>query len=198
MGLHFSFEDLMRYHGPRSPGGVAHAYKVLERALPLLAADGLPERREIEVLTAFEGPGARDGFECVLRAVSEGHYRVDHTLARPDRGPANERFVFVLSHRDREVTLTVRDGFVTEEFVELARTQERTSEQEGRLIGRLAGHGARASGDRDVGSGHIHARTNHVALGNRIAQGNVIQGVIRANVAHSGKAGEQHGAGIWH
>ena len=30
----FSFEDLMRYHGPGSPGGVAHAFKVLERALP--------------------------------------------------------------------------------------------------------------------------------------------------------------------
>ena len=35
--LEFSFADLMRYHGPGSPGGVAHAYQVLERALPLLA-----------------------------------------------------------------------------------------------------------------------------------------------------------------
>jgi hypothetical protein len=25
--LTFSFDDLMRYHGPSSPGGVAHAYK---------------------------------------------------------------------------------------------------------------------------------------------------------------------------
>jgi hypothetical protein len=32
----FTFEDMLRYHGPGSPGGVAHAYKVLERALPLL------------------------------------------------------------------------------------------------------------------------------------------------------------------
>ena len=32
----FSYEDMLRYHGPGSPGGVAHAFKVLERALPLL------------------------------------------------------------------------------------------------------------------------------------------------------------------
>jgi hypothetical protein len=67
--LAFSFADLMRYHGPGSPGGVAHAYKVLERALPLPAPDGVPERREVAIRTAFGGPGARDAFELVLRAV---------------------------------------------------------------------------------------------------------------------------------
>ena len=44
--IEFSFEDLMRYHGPGSPGGVAHAFKVMERALPLLS-DGPPERRDM-------------------------------------------------------------------------------------------------------------------------------------------------------
>src|SRR5262249_4566042 len=61
--LTFTFEDLMRYHGPGSPGGVAHALKVLELSLPVLAPDELAERREIEVRTAFAGPGARDAFE---------------------------------------------------------------------------------------------------------------------------------------
>jgi hypothetical protein len=131
--LAFSFADLMRYHGPGSPGGVAHAYKVLERALPLLAPDGVPERREVEVRTAFGGPGARDAFELVLRAVTGERYTVDLALARPDRGRAAERFVFVLRHREREVTLAVRDGFVTDEFVDLARAAQRTSEQEMRL-----------------------------------------------------------------
>jgi hypothetical protein len=131
--LEFSFADLMRYHGPRSPGGVAHAYKVLERALPLLAPDGVPERREIRVRTAFAGPGARDAFELVLRAVTEDRYTVDPALARPDRGRAAERFVFVLDHREREVTLAVRAGFVTDEFVDRARTDHRTPEQESRL-----------------------------------------------------------------
>ena len=42
LAIAFSFDDLMRYHGPGSPGGVAHAFKVLERALPLLSPDGPP------------------------------------------------------------------------------------------------------------------------------------------------------------
>jgi hypothetical protein len=131
--LDFTVADLMRYHGPGSPGGVAHAYKVLERALPLLAPDGVPERRAVEVRTAFGGPGARDAFELVLRAVTGQRYTIDPTLARPDRGRAAERFVFVLSHGEREVTLAVRDGFVTDEFIDLARTDPRTPEQEARL-----------------------------------------------------------------
>jgi hypothetical protein len=119
--LEFGFDDLMRYHGPGSPGGVAHAYKVLELALPLLGDP--PERREVEVATAFGGPGARDGFELVLRAVTEGRYTVDPGLARPERGWTRERFVFRLACRGRAVELGVREGIVGEEFLTLARSE---------------------------------------------------------------------------
>jgi hypothetical protein len=129
----FSFDDMLRYHGGGSPGGVAHAFKVLERALPLLDPDGLCERREIEVDTAFGGPGARDAFELVTRAVTGERYRIDGSLARPERGRALERFVFRLTYRDRSVTLQLREGFVTEEFIDLARTEDRDAEQERRL-----------------------------------------------------------------
>jgi hypothetical protein len=123
----------MRYHGPASPGGVAHGFKVLERALPLLGPDGPCERREVEVVTAFGGPGARDAFELVLRAVTGERYRLDPALARPERGRAMERFVFRLAHRGRAVTLAVRPGFVTDEFIDLARTEGRAPLQERRL-----------------------------------------------------------------
>ena len=129
----FSFVDMLRYHGGGSPGGVALAFKVLERALPLLGPDGPCERREIVVETAFGGPGARDAFELVTRAVTGDRYRIDESLARPERGRTLERFVFRLSYRGRSVTLELRDGFVTEEFIDLARTDERTTEQEQRL-----------------------------------------------------------------
>ena len=129
----FSLEDIMRYHGPGSPGGVAHAVKVLELALPVLDPDGPCERREIAVETAFGGPGARDAFELVTRAVTGGRYRVDNALARPERGRTLERFVFRLSYREIAVTLVLRDGFVTDELIDLARTSERTESQERRL-----------------------------------------------------------------
>ncbi len=129
----YSFADLMKYHGPGSPGGVAQAFKVLERALPLLDPDAPCERREIVVETAFGGPGARDAFEMVTRAVTGDRYRILGELARPERGRALERFVFRLTYRGRTVTLTLREGFVSDEFIDLARTEQRTATQEARL-----------------------------------------------------------------
>ena len=131
--LAFSFDDVLKYHGGGSPGGAAIAFKALERALPLLAPDGPPERREIVVETAFRGPGARDAFEYVTRAVTDDRYRIDPLLERPEHGRARERFVFRLAYRENTTTLVLRDGFVTDEFIELARTDPRTPEQEERL-----------------------------------------------------------------
>jgi len=131
--LAFSYQDMLRYHGGRSPAGVAHALKVLERALPLLAPDGRIERRGLVIETPFAGPGARDAFELVTRAATEHRYKLDRSLARPSLGPARERFVFRLSYRDRAVTLALRDGFVTDEFIELADRGHRSSAEEHRF-----------------------------------------------------------------
>jgi hypothetical protein len=131
--LAFTFEDLMQYHGPGSPGGVAHAFKVLERALPLLDPEGPCERREIFVATAFGGPGARDALEMVTRCVTGNRFHLDSALARPERGRALERFVFRLSYREEQVTMALREGFVSDEFIDLARTDDRTADQERHL-----------------------------------------------------------------
>ncbi len=128
--LSFSFEDMLSYHGGGSPGGVAHAFKVLQRALPILETDGGVERRAIIIETAFGGPGARDGFELVTRAVTGERYTVDPSLARPERGRARERFVFSLRHRARSATLTLREGFVTDEFITLTRQEQRSAAEE--------------------------------------------------------------------
>jgi len=49
------------------------------------------------------------------------------------RRRALERFVFRLGYRDRRATLVLRDGFVTDEFIDLARTEHRDRDQERRL-----------------------------------------------------------------
>jgi hypothetical protein len=129
----FTFDDMMRYHGPHSPAGVAMAFKVMQRAFGALSPDGPPPRREVSVRTAFRGPGARDGFEAVTRGVTDGRYTVDRSLVRPDRGRLREDFVFEVTVGNRAATLLLRDGFVTEEFIDMARTEHRTAEQEHRL-----------------------------------------------------------------
>ena len=128
----FTFDDMMRFHGVHSPAGVAMAFKVMQRAFAALSP-GAPERRSIVVRTAFRGPGARDGFEAVTRAVSDGRYVVDRTLLRADRGRLLEDFVFVLEIGGRTATLLLRDGFVTDEFIDLARAENRSDTQERRL-----------------------------------------------------------------
>jgi hypothetical protein len=131
----FTFDDMIRYHGPHSPAGVAMAFKVMARAFAELSPGVAPPRRSVVVRTAFRGPGARDGFEAVTRAVTDGRYTVDRSLLRADRGRLLEDFVFEVTIGDRTTTLLLRDGFVTDEFIDLARTENRTTEQERRLDG---------------------------------------------------------------
>jgi hypothetical protein len=131
--LRYTFADLMHYHGFGFPGGVAHAFKVMQRALPLLSPDGPPERREIAIRTPFAGPGARDAFEMVLRCLTEGRYTVDASLAAVERGETLKGYVFILTYRGRTVRLTIREGIVRDEFIALGRKKDRTPEEDARL-----------------------------------------------------------------
>jgi hypothetical protein len=111
------------------------AFKVLQRAFAMLSSDEPPPRRSIVVRTAFRGPGARDGVEAVTRAVTDGRYTVDRALVRPDIGRLREDFVCEVRVGEQTVMPLLRDGFVTDEFLDLARTDGRTADQERRLDG---------------------------------------------------------------
>lgn len=129
-----TFEDLLKYHGRGYVGGVAHGFKVMERAFDLLSPGGAPERYRITIDTAFPGPGARDAFEMVTRAVTGGRYRVDAGLAPPEtlESPRG-RYFFRLGYEGRTVDLTLRPDIVRDEFIELARRGAATPEEEARL-----------------------------------------------------------------
>jgi hypothetical protein len=131
--VRFSFEEMLRYSGPGSPGGVALGFKLMERAFTVLEPDGLVERREVLVHTAFRGPGVRDACELVTRALTDGRYVVDPALGRPERGDALRTFAFRVAYRDRSVSLLLREGFVTDEFDRLARSSQLTAEEQERF-----------------------------------------------------------------
>lgn len=133
MPLAFTVADLTAYHGPGFPGGVAHGFKAMQRALPLLADGGVPERRQIRIDTAFRGPGARDAFELVTRAVTENRFTVDDALCRPARGQTLERYVFRFATPDRSVTVQIREGLVRDAFIALSRKPDRTPAEEAEL-----------------------------------------------------------------
>ncbi|MBP7790568.1 MAG: hypothetical protein KA024_01950 [Zoogloea sp.] len=131
--LKYGHSDLLRYHGTAFPGGVAHALKAMQRAFPLLDDGRPPERREIEIHTAFRGLGGRDAFELVTRATSGNRYHVDSGLERTERGSVLARYYFVFSYRGRSVALQIREGLVREEFVTLEHKANRTKDEDERL-----------------------------------------------------------------
>lgn len=130
----FSFEDLLKYHGRGAIGGVAHGFKVMERALPLLAGGEAPERTDISIESAFGGAGARDAFEMVTRAVTGGRYRFDPDLA-PDAPPSPiGRYFFRFRHQaGTTVDLVLCPGLITDEFLDLATRGAETPAEEERL-----------------------------------------------------------------
>ena len=130
----FDFEDLLKYHGRGAVGGVAHGFKVMERALPLLAGGEPPERDGIAIDSAFGGAGARDAFEMVTRAVTGGRFRFDPDLAPDAPDSPIGRYFFRFTYREGPaVDLTLRPGLVSDEFVDLARRGPSTPEEEARL-----------------------------------------------------------------
>ncbi len=130
----FSFDDVLKYHGRGAMGGVAHGFKLMERALPLLAGGEAPEQAAVSIESAFGGAGARDAFEMVTRAVTGGRYRFDPDLA-PDAPPSPiGRYFFRFRHEaGTTVELTLRPGLVTDEFLELATRGAATPAEEERL-----------------------------------------------------------------
>ncbi|WP_024881866.1 hypothetical protein [Methylosinus sp. LW3] len=129
-----SFADILKYHGRSFIGGAAHGFKAMQRAFPLLCADGRPERYEVTIATAFPGPGGRDAVEMATRAVTGGRYTVDLDLGGADvvESPRG-RYFFRFAYRGASVDVTLRPGVVRAEFIELARRGATTPEDKERL-----------------------------------------------------------------
>jgi hypothetical protein len=119
--ISISFDDLLKYHGRSSIAGVAHAFKAMERAFPLLSPGEPPERYDISIESGFPGGGARDAFEMVTRAVTGDRYRL---ASEPPGAEAPEapggHFFFRIGYRGTVVELVARAGLVPEEFLQLA------------------------------------------------------------------------------
>ena len=128
--ISIAFDDLLKYHGRSSIAGVAHAFKAMERAFPLLSPGGPPERADITVESGFPGGGARDAFEMVTRAVTGDRYRLAPEPAGAEAPEApGGHFYFRLGYRGAAVDLVLRAGLVPDEFLEVACRDDPTPAQ---------------------------------------------------------------------
>lgn len=83
--------------------------------------------------------------------MSEQRFLLDPELTRPELGRARERFVSRLGYGEHSVTVVLRPGFVTEDFIDLTRRENRTAAEEHRLTAMKSDMAARvmaaAAGD---------------------------------------------------
>ncbi len=119
--ISISFDDLLKYHGRSSIAGVAHAFKAMERAFPLLSPGEPPERSDITVESGFPGGGACDAFEMVTRAVTGDRYAPASEPVPPGAPEApGGHFFFRLGYRGRLVEVVARAELVPDDFVQVA------------------------------------------------------------------------------
>lgn len=136
--LRITFDDLLKYHGRHSIGGVAHGLKMLQRAFSALSPGRPPLRGTFTVFTAFPGPGARDAIEMVTRAVTAGRYTVDTGFDAQSVPEAPfGRYFFRIGHEGRTVDLGAKPGLVRPEFIDILRKKAATGlneAEESRLV----------------------------------------------------------------
>lgn len=107
--LHFSYEDLLKYHGGEMAGGVALAFRILQIGLPLVSED-IPQRGHFRFYNGI-GPNAKgliDAVEMVLRVKTYGTLSSDQSYCSEMPGqlaPNGGRYYFELTYGERTVHL---------------------------------------------------------------------------------------------
>ncbi|RZS31916.1 hypothetical protein EV687_2596 [Corticibacter populi] len=119
--LHVPFEAVRAYHGHAALAMLALTYQGLSGAIRCLEVAGRPvARADLDVLSGHPGPGVRDAFECVTRAVTRERYCVDTDLPWARHDPSRSRsYSFVLTAQMRHVRAILRPGVLPPRFFEL-------------------------------------------------------------------------------
>lgn len=119
--LPICFDAVQAYHGHGALAMLALTFQGLRGALARLEEAGAPvPRQELSVISGHPGPGVRDAFEFVTRAVTRGSYAVDLALpeARYSRA-ADKSYSFHLRRGARSVQAVLRPGVLPAEFFDL-------------------------------------------------------------------------------
>jgi hypothetical protein len=78
--IEITFEAVAAYHGQGALAMLAVTFRALQFALETLSPDRPAKRSDITIMSGHPGPGVRDSFEFVTRAVTRGVYTVNRSL----------------------------------------------------------------------------------------------------------------------
>lgn len=120
--IEISFEDVEKYHGQAAIAMVAVTFKALQGGFAALLPYRLPQREELIINIGHPGPGVRDTFEMVTRAVTRGSFTVDTARPKARWSPYSElSYSFTIGLKDgREVELVLKEGVLPAAFFELS------------------------------------------------------------------------------
>ncbi|CAG7615803.1 hypothetical protein PAESOLCIP111_01828 [Paenibacillus solanacearum] len=128
--LEIRFADIRKYHGSLALMAVAVGFRSLQAAFGELFGTGeAPQRKSISVLSGHAGPGFRDAFEFVTRAVTRGAYTVDTAYPQGQYDPHRpQSYAFVISTDDGSaVEVVLQENFLPSVFYDyLKKGREQT------------------------------------------------------------------------
>ncbi|MDC7789660.1 hypothetical protein PQJ75_25320 [Rhodoplanes sp. TEM] len=114
------FDAVAAYHGQAALAMLAVTFQALRVMLPALSPQRPPRRADLSVLSGHPGPGVRDAFEFVTRAVTRGAYTVDRTLPEARLCPGLDvSYSWRVSMDGRTVGAALRAGVLPDRFFDL-------------------------------------------------------------------------------
>lgn len=115
-----TFEMVAAYHGQAALAMLAIVFQGLGGALARLSPEAPLPRKDIGVVSGHPGPGVRDAFEFVTRAVTRQAYTIDRSLPLARWNPhADMAYAFTITARDRTVTAALRADVLPPRFFAL-------------------------------------------------------------------------------
>jgi hypothetical protein len=96
--IEISFSELRKYHGGAALMALAVGFRVVQAAINELFGAEPPQRKSLKVLSGHGGPGFRDAFEFITRAVTRGDYEVDVNYPNAQYDPFRKQsYAFVVT-----------------------------------------------------------------------------------------------------
>ncbi|WP_454647674.1 hypothetical protein [Bradyrhizobium liaoningense] len=132
--VEIGFPMVAAYHGQSALAMAAIVFQAQRAAFAVLSPEKIPTRRDISIVSGHPGPGVRDAFEVITRAVTRGAYSVDRALPEARLVPGHDiSYSFRITLGERTVEMALLPGVLPERFFELVFAKDRTTAQEREL-----------------------------------------------------------------
>lgn len=132
--IEIDFPMVAAYHGQSALAMAAMVFQAMRATFALTSPDKPVARRDISIVSGHPGPGVRDAFEFVTRAVTRGAYTVDRSLPEARFVPGHDiSYSFRITVAGKTTEVALLPDALPARFFELVFTKSRTAEQESEL-----------------------------------------------------------------